>query len=288
MAKKNLIIGGIQNYGIDQIKPWVLSVCETMPEAEKIMCISNIDFDTRLWLNDHGFSLVEMPKVNLPVHVLRFFSIYEYLRKTYQDYEYVITTDVKDVIFQKDPFKYLDYHNIGVRDMKQIVAGSECLLYKHEAWGNENLLQTYGPYVHDLFYDEPIFNVGVLGGSAEYIKDLVFNIFTNAVNRPIPIVDQAVFNVLINTQPYKNVVHRATMKSGWACQAGTVADPSKIEGFRPNLLEAEPVFEGGKVYTAEGQEFYIVHQYDRVPEWKKFIAVKYGQKDESQFFTYKS
>jgi hypothetical protein len=287
LAKKNLIIGGIQNYGIDQIKPWVLSVCETMPNADKVMCISNIDFDTRVWLNEHGFTLVEMPQVKLPVHVLRFFSIYEFLRNHYDEYDYVVTTDVKDVIFQKDPFKFLDYHNIGVRDMHQLVAGSECLRYKDESWGNENLMQTYGPYVHSLFNNEVIYNVGVLGGSAEYMKDLVFNIFTNAVNRPIPIVDQAVFNVLINTQPYKDVVLKAPMRSAWACQAGTVADPSKIAGFRPNLTEAEPVFKDGKFYTAEGQEFYIVHQYDRVPEWKKFVATKYGQKDESQYFTYK-
>jgi hypothetical protein len=32
----------------------------------------------------------------------------------------------------------------------------------------------------------------------------------------------------------------------------------------------------------------IVHQYDRVPEWKKFVQEKYGQEDESQLFVYKT
>jgi hypothetical protein len=220
--------------------------------------------------------------------VLRFLSIYEYLRQQSHQYEYVITTDVKDVVFQGDAFKFLDYHNIGVRDMKQIVAGSECLKYKDESWGNENLLQTYGPYVHEIFKEETIYNVGVLGGSAEYIKDLVFNIFTNATNRPIPIVDQAVFNVLIATQPYKNVVMKAPMHSGWACQAGTVADPTKIDGFRPQLLEEEPLWDNGVVRNKNGLPFYIVHQYDRVPEWKRFFANKYGQDDETLLFTYRT
>lgn len=288
MGKKNLIIGGCTNYGINQLKPWVLSIQEHMPNAKKVMCVGNATQETRDWLVENDFEIVDMPQANIPVHVLRFLSIYEYLRHNWQDYEYVITTDVKDVYFQSDAFKWLDYHNIGVRDMNQLVAGSECLKYKDESWGNENLMQCYGPYIHNIFKDNEIYNVGVLGGSAEYIKDLVFNIFTNGVNRPIPIVDQAVFNVLINTQPYKNVVLRATQSSGWACQAGTVADPTKMDGFRPNLTEPEPEFRDGIVYTSKGTPFSIVHQYDRVPEWKKFVAEKYGQEDESKYFTFKA
>lgn len=287
MAKQNLIIGGCTNYGINELKPWVLSINETMPDVKKVMCIGNATQETRDWLVEQGFELVPMPQANIPVHVLRFLSIYEYLRENWEQYEYVITTDVKDVYFQKDAFKFLDHHNVGVRDMHQLVCGSEALRYKDESWGNENLLQTYGPYIHNLFKDNIIYNVGVLGGSAEYMKDLVFNIFSNATNRPIPIVDQAVFNVLINTQPYKNVVFKTWMDHSWAVQAGTVADPSKIDGFRPNLLEPEPKFVDGKVVNSKGTEFAIVHQYDRVPEWKEFVRVKYGQNDPQQFFTYR-
>jgi hypothetical protein len=287
MAKKNLIIGGVQNYGINQLKPWVLSINEHMPESHKVMCVSNITQETKQWLIENGFELVDMPQTKIPVHVLRFLSIYDYLRQNWEKFDYVITTDVKDVYFQSDAFKFLDYHNIGVRNLKQLVAGSECLKYKDESWGNQNLLQTYGPYIHDIFKDNEIYNVGVLGGSAEYMKDLVFNIFTNAVNRPIPIVDQAVFNVLINTQPYKDVVMKSPQHMGWACQAGTVADPTKMAGFRPNLLEPEPEFRDGIVYTSKGSPFCIVHQYDRVPEWEEFVRKKYKQQNPEEYFTYK-
>ena len=165
----------------------------------------------------------------------------------------------------------------------ELVAGSEGMKYCDEPWGNENLMQAYGPYVHDLFKNSTIYNVGVLGGSAEYMKDLVFNIFTNAINRPIPICDQAVFNVLINTQPYKDKVFLAQNKHAWACQAGTMVDPSKIEQFRPNLLEKEPIFDNGVVWTADREMYCIVHQYDRVPEWKKFVEEKYGQRKSDEY-----
>ena len=274
------------NYGINELKPWVLSIEENIPDAHRVMCIKNISEETQQWLSNKGFELVVMPDAQIPVHVLRFLSIYEYLRHNHQKFEYVLTTDVKDVYFQKDPFDFLEKNNIG-RSGYQIVCGSECLMYKDEAWGNDNLMQAYGPYVHSLFKNETIYNVGVLAGTLEYIKDLVFNIFTNGINRPIPIVDQAVFNVLINTVPYKDVVKKSSMSSSFACQAGTVADPSKIDTFRPYLLEQEPIWNNGVVETFDSRPFYIVHQYDRVPEWKKYIAEKYGQTNESEVFVYK-
>jgi len=67
-------------------------------------------------------------------------------------------------------------------------------------------------------------------------------------------------------------------EDGWACQLGTTADPSKLEQFRPFLLEPSPKMEGDKVLTSEGIEYTIVHQYDRVPEWKKVIEAKYDDK----------
>jgi len=284
MEKKDLIIGGCTNYGINELKPWVLSVNECMPEADKVMCVGNATQETRDWLVANNFRIVDMPQVQIPIHVLRFLSIYNFLKDNWEDYRYVVTTDVKDVYFQWSPFKWMtdSLQNLG---MYQLVCGSEGLKYKDEPWGNENLMQAYGPYVHELFKDKEIYNVGVLGGTAEYVKDLVFNIFTNAINRPIAICDQAVFNVLINTQPYFDVMFFAWNRHAWACQAGTMADPSKIEQFRPHLLEDEPIFDNGVVWTADREMYCIVHQYDRVPEWKKFVEQKYGQQNSDEYIT---
>jgi hypothetical protein len=285
---QNLIIGGFTNYDYNQLKPWVESICEVIPDAHRVMCVGNASDETKRILANKGFELVDMPKVNIPVHVLRFFSIYEYLRLNWKKFNLVVTTDVKDVYFQTDPFKWLDYHNIGVKDMHQIVAGSESMLYKDEPWGDDNLRSCYGEHIHSIFKNNEIYNVGTLGGSAEYIKDLVFNIFSNATNRPIPIVDQAVYNVLIQTQPYKDITLFTPQSAGWAVQAGTTVDPSKIDIFRPFLTEAEPIFEDGIVKTSNGKPFCIVHQYDRVPEWKKFVMDKYKQEDPNNFFTYRT
>jgi len=276
MAQKNLIIGGFTNYNINQLKPWVISAKEVAGDNDVVLVYGNTSDETLDWLVEQGVVVVPMLQVqNIPIHVLRFLSIYEYLENHWFDYQYVVTTDVKDVYFQTDPFKFLV-------DRKLVIA-SEGLKYKDEPWGNENLYQAYGPYVYDKFKNNEIFNVGTFGGKSEYVKDMVFHIFTNGINRPIPIVDQAVFNVLINTQPFKDVVTKTTQ---WAAELGTIMDPSKIEQFRPNLLIVEPFFEDGILKDYTDKVFPIVHQYDRVPVLKKFVQEKYGQEDESQLFIY--
>ena len=282
---KNLIIGGFTNYNANQLRPWVLSAkvhSGDDNDCDIVLVYGNASDETLDWLESQGVIIVPMlgvEGIRLPIHVLRFHSIYDYLYKHWQKYEYVITTDVKDVYFQCDPFENLIGH--------KLVVASEGLRYKDEAWGNENLLQSYGPYIYQQFKNNEIFNVGTFGGTSEYVKDMVFNIFTNAINRPIPICDQAVFNVLINTQPFKDVI---THTHDWACELGTVMDPSKIEKFRPNLLFSEPIWENGlvKIPPLDGRIFPIVHQYDRVPEIKKFVEKKFGQDDESQMFIYRS
>ena len=277
MAQKNLIIGGFTNYNSNQLKPWVLSAKEVAGDNDVVLVYGNASEETLDWLVEQGVQLIPMLQVqNVPIHVLRFLSIHNFLVNHWKQYDYVVTTDVKDVYFQTDPFKFLV-------DRKLVIA-SEGLKYKDEPWGNENLHQAYGQYVYEEFKNNEIFNVGTFGGKSEYVKDMVFHIFTNGVNRPIPIVDQAVFNVLINTQPFKDVVTKTTQ---WAAELGTIMDPSKLASFRPNLLFPEPVWEDGLLKDWTGQIFPIVHQYDRVPVLKDFIQKKFGQEDDSQYFIYK-
>lgn len=87
--------------------------------------------------------------------------------------------------------------------------------------------------------------------------------------------DQAALNVLINSYPYKDVTRFTAANEAWAAQLGTTADPNKINEFRPHLREGEPILKDGLVCTEHGTPFYLVHQYDRVPEWKSLIDAKY-------------
>ena len=275
---KDLVIGCSTNYTWDTLKYWVNSLNRCGFVGDKVLILMNCDKDTVKKVVDAGVSVIGFGgqdgnltyNSTLPVHVERFLHIYEFLKN--HEYRYVITTDVKDVIFQRNPIEFMD------RQLKdrhhQLIFSSESIKYKDEPWGNNNLLETFGPYFHKDFKENEIFNVGVLAGHADAMKDLSAMIFNMSLNRPIPIVDQSTFNFIISQEPYKTSCLYTRSESGWACQLGTTGDSSKLNEFYPNLLEAIPFFDRNVVRTSESYEYYIVHQYDRTP-WKQIIEEKY-------------
>jgi len=276
--KKNLIIGAFTRYNFNQLKPWVQSLDDVGFIGDKVMIVYDTDQNTIDELVKREFKIIQAKiNPNLTIHLDRFVYIYNYLKDTWKDYDVVVTTDVKDVYFQQDPCSFA--RNSLISNKKNLIVGSESIRYKDEPWGNENLMQAYGPYVHDQFKHNVIYNVGVFGGWSECVKDMCFNIFFNGINRPIPIVDQAVFNVLLQTIPFRDTTFFADQKYGWVCHSGTTVDPSKIDSFRPHLVESEPIYdtETGVVNTSEGKPFCCVHQYDRVPVWKNAAARRFNQ-----------
>ena len=278
----DLIIGCSTNYDWSKIKYWINSVNQSGFKGKKVMILMNCDIETATKVLKAGFEVISFgtdAMGNLThqspfmVHVERFLHIYNYLKDN--KFRYVITTDVKDVIFQKDPTIQLDEMLSGTE--KDLVFSSESILYKNEPWGDNNLMETFGPYIHGIFKENEIYNVGVLAGRGDAMRDLALNIFLACVGKPIKICDQSTFNVMISMNPYLKTSLYAKSEDGWACQLGTTVDPSKINEFKQFLLERSPKMKNDKVVTANyrQQEFSIVHQYDRVPEWRKIIEAKY-------------
>jgi hypothetical protein len=279
---RDLIIGCATNYDWSKLKYWVNSINQSGFTGEKVLVLMNCDKDTCLKVTEAGFKIIgfeqdengnltHSPK--FMVHVERFLHIYNYIRLNSEKFRYVITTDVRDVVFQKNPSDWID-QSIGD---KNLVFSSESILYKDEPWGNQNLMETYGPFIHDIFKNNEIFNVGVLAGHSDAIRDLCLNIFVSSVHAPIPICDQSTFNFLISQKPYTETSLYARSEYGWASQLGTTVDPSKIEQFAPLLLEPSPTMnDNGEVVTSTGKVFTIAHQYDRIDSWKEIIEKKYG------------
>lgn len=299
---KDLIIGGAVGYTWNNLKYWVNSIRKTGFTGDVVLVGTNLTKETIDKLTSEGILLnlygtrqengdIVAPKNNAP-HVERFFYLWEYLKSTKESYRFVITTDTRDVVFQRNPVKWLESN----LQMYPFVCGSEGLRYKNEPWGNQNLHYAFGPYFHNLLKDEYIYNVGVLAGEFSHMKGLLSFIFHMSVNRPIPIVDQAVFNMIINTEPWKLDTYFVTMEDDWTVHLGTTieavkagsGDLGKTLGDNPtNLLkyqlsyeDKQPVIgENGIVYNERKMPYTIVHQYDRIPFLKNQIEKLYGDDD---------
>ena len=293
---ENLIIGGASNYTWDHLKYWVNSIRKSGFKGDVVLVATNISKETIQKLTEEGVQLSLygekqddgsfVAHSNGAPHVERFFYIWNHLANM-KKYKNVIITDTRDVIFQYDPVKWLEDNLIA----HFMVCSSEGLLYVDEPWGNQNLLQAFGPFFHNKLKNNMIFNVGTIAGDHKYVEGFILTLFQLCINRPIPIVDQAVFNFMVNTQPYTNDIMFTNNSDEWAIQLGTTIEAVKAgKGDLGMIFEKDPakyqamykdnqpiIGDDGIVRSSYGKEYAIVHQYDRIPHLKSMMMKLYGE-----------
>jgi len=285
---RDVIVGCITNYNFDQIRPWVNSLDKSGFTGLKVMLCYNIGYDVVSELTNRNYSILAFGKddekkslfySNDPFNICleRFFHLWFFLSKMKEkeEYRYLISTDVKDVIFQRNPSEWLE-NNLGD---KLINVSSESIRYCDEEWGNNNLKESFGPIIHDKFKNNIIYNAGTVSGKFDSLIDLFLNIYLSCGGSPKFVKggggpDQAALNVLLNTDVYKRITRFTNSEEGWAAQLGTTGQQISWK-YSDKLIEPAPIIKDNLVCTSKGEPFYIVHQYDRNLEWKKIIEEIY-------------
>lgn len=297
---KDLIIGAASNYTWDHLKHWVNSIKKSGFTGDIVVVATNIKNETLEKLASEGVGLYLYGKkdendnyvshTNNAPHVERFFYLWNFLNTTKEDYDLVVATDTRDVIFQINPTEW--YDECIFNGYNALIASSEGIKFKDEPWNNQNLLETFGPFFHNLYKDSLIYNVGVLAGEKKYIQDLLLMIFQMSINRPIPVVDQAVYNFLLQQEPYRTFTKYVDNSDAWAAQLGVTEDAiksgsgdigkaltgdiSKSILYQMLYQDKQPTLrEDGVVVNHDGKPFVIVHQYDRTHSWKDKIMKRY-------------
>jgi len=288
---KNLVIGAIHGYEWKDVEPFVVSLENTGFDGHKCMIIYTAKQALIDKLEDRGWTLFGHQKAEdgdgvtyqnvdtFNICVDRFYHYWAFLKDI--PVANILACDVKDVVFQSDPFeraKEIYNDPDGLPKDTKILSSGEGLLYKDEPWGWNNITQSFGPPIADKFSNKEIINAGVIYGDGRTMLDLFLHIFLTSRGAPYHVPggggpDQAAYNIVAPL--FNNYI--VADENAWACQAGTTADPSKIEEFRDNLVSTEPVWDGEQVMNTQGKPYAIVHQYDRVPEWNKVMDKKYRE-----------
>lgn len=267
---KDLIVGCISNYTPNHITPWVNSIEQSGFSGDKIIISFGVPNETLEFLNQKGFEVYSFEPNGRHIVIERFYALWALL-KNINKYRYIITTDVKDVIFQLNPSVWLENNLID----KKILVSSECLIYSNEDWGNNNLKTSY-PQFYDLCRNNIIYNAGTIAGDFEYMRDFFLHVFNLSLIGNDSQPDQAALNILIHQYPFKDIIKFANQEEGWCCQLGTTLDPKVKSKYSSLLLEPTPIYKNGEVFNSKNEKFYLVHQYDRVPELKEMIISKYS------------
>lgn len=283
----NLIVGAVDKYEFPQINNWLKSIvasgytddvmlivyrisdaaiaaCKTvMPTLQIYM----VDYDV------NGQSLAyEAQGKDTQVHQYRFFHLYDILRRINVKYDYICVTDVKDCIFQCNPFPFI--HDKLTDLNKDFIAPSEMMIYRDEPWGKNNMIQGFGQYVASIFEKNLITNIGTIAGRWQSIQDMALILYLMGQHRSLP-NDQSGWNILVHTL-LKDRTFFAGDDSAWAAQMGTTHDPEKVH-YTPMLTDKKPTinYETGLVYNSDNNLYVLVHQYDRVPQLNTIIKERY-------------
>jgi hypothetical protein len=174
----------------------------------------------------------------------RHFVFWDFLKN--RKYDNVLIADSRDIIFQDNPFNYLNH---------KMMLTEEGFLHQDSAFNCEEqffVKKTVGLFDSD-FLNQPVVNGGVIIGESSCVKDFCFLIWSNCLRYP-GVTDQAVINHLISYLKTDKDYHISSPHLENFCLTGETVKRNyvkykNIDGFACNNLN---------------QKYCIFHQYDRV------------------------
>ena len=296
---KDIIVGVVDRYKWEQIQHWANSIKKSGFTGHKALIVYNMDAETVKKLTAEGFMLIGCNQYDEKtgfshdnsrgsVMVDRFFHLYSFLNLLSEPVRNVIMTDVRDVIFQDDPSNWLD-NNLT----DDLLVGSENLKYKDEPWGRSNLQQAFGQYFLETYGDNEIYCAGVIAGTRNAMRDLALNVWLicRGLNPHVPGgggPDQAALNILLQSDVYSDITNFSNPSDAWVVHAGTSlpaiqagsggigqAHRSNPTIGLPFVREIEYNVINNEV-CVNGNKVSVIHQWDRVPEWKELFTNKFG------------
>lgn len=238
------VITALQGYSVDTIKPFVESLDATGFDGTKIVIYYTPDNEVKAYLEDNGWIVYAVSKGNCHVNLQRFKEIPEVIEKYNLTSDTVCFTDIRDVIFKKDPSGIQSNFYIGADIFKPFT--------QHE-W-NAKAVSDGFPNQLNKFKEEYPLCAGVIVGKGELLKNFFADCFTISLKSLYGnlvewcAVDQGVVNLLAYTK-YKNTLQYPKLEDKIVFNTANrpIKDADELEGY------------------------YIYHQYDRNEIVKNYL-----------------
>lgn len=240
---KDLVISAVANYTPDKIKLYVESLNRSGFKGDKVMICYNLPEATFTYLKDNGWECYKGELVGHP-HMKRLIDIWWFLENDSREWNHIITTDVRDVIFQTNPSEWLS-NNLN----KEILIASECIKYEDEPWGHKNIHEGYGEIFWGWVKDKIIGNVGIMAGKYTSVKNLIMlNWLVSQAGDTQHFTDQSSLNLIIHNSLISDKID---LNDKFCLQVGTL----------------------NKEYDLAS--YCLIHQYDRNPSINQYVVNQY-------------
>jgi hypothetical protein len=271
VTRKNLIVGTIMHYDFDRVEPFFSSLSSTKYSGDVVLFYSGVPLWTIKLLRRKGAILIpfersfphlepslakhasrwaDSKRVHiLGVHCLRYLLAYCYLNEFAQTYRHVMLTDVRDVIFQSDPF------NFHISDKLCCFTEREGLSLGQQPLNCKWVQLAFDTDTLNQLRNKPIVCSGITIGPSNLVLaysakmvDLFLSAHGKGWEAATPGIDQAVHNYIV----YEGLLPEIEV---YPNDAGPV--------LTLGLEESVSLNRSGRLVNKRGMVPNIVHQYDR-------------------------
>ena len=259
--KKNVILGTLMNYSLDQVLPFFNSLIQAnFSNCDVVIFIRDVNIDIIRYLKRIGVILKYIPREynNTDITKLRWKLYNDFLNNRKSQYNLVFTTDIRDVFFQKDIFQ--NYK--GNKSFLGFALEDETL----NETTNKMWITTFaGEEKHKAIQNKTIICFGTIWGTIDKIIEFS-EILWNKVKFDKNSTDQGIGNYLIYYEKLFNDCliissnYGPVITIGWNKRENITLDSNdNILNFRNEIAS-------------------VIHQYDRHPDILMKIQKKFSYK----------
>jgi len=256
-----LILGLAAGYGESELAPFVLSLRESGYRGDTVLFTCDLSPAATRFLAAHGIAhqaFESLPLLPMGYCGARNFRYLEFLRGAASEYGRIMLTDVRDVVFQNDPFAH-----VGLADLYYFLESDSTIggCPVNSEW----MCKAFGASSLAAAAESPVSCAGTVAGSpAGMLRYLVLMCRFTLQAAPgfrYTGIDQAIHNHLM--------IH------------GLVPNAAIVENGRAVCTVPEDDLRGihatpdGLIRNADGTASDIVHQYDRHPALVEAVARRY-------------
>lgn len=267
-STNDLIVTVSSNYTWSLLREYAVSLHMSEFKGTKLMCARGLHPEAVKNLSNLGFKLEDFPIGKGTFFISRYGPAIDYIRKNLRNLRYVIWTDCRDVVVQKDPSLWLENNFSG----KGIVGSRLGMKIKEDNLENHWVSICTSPDDPKGLEEEPAICVGTVAGDAHSMLDILTLVYQRGISlsaaRPdfTAGMDEGLFNCLFRSSAF--TTHLTEIKDTFSAQCAYLLVPT-FE--RPWEISSE-----GVVYPKNSKDPYcIVHQYDRDTRWKSLIQSRY-------------
>lgn len=283
LRKENLILTYASGEPLFRDKSfWVwVNTLNNVPDADAVILTHDIPPDVREKLEDRGVVVVDVSAKD--IHFLyrdRHLSFRNYLNDHGHKYKYVLVTDCRDVMFQANPFDWVqvwkDRHKnirgcltfldhfvvLMAEGFKMTQSGFACI--EHFEFQRDVPM----PYMKED-KDRWVVNGGTYLGTPRALQDWHFLVWMTTMKTIGRCTDQATVNWLMYYLEDDSTYQVSFPQHDNLCLTG--------EGVKEGAVE--PLLKYGRLFSPKDEPYYMVHQWDRLEYLKEDILARLGNID---------